>query len=76
MFRWSVRFKSLTTEERQTTACESVPVAEALRKVAELQKFPDVCSIRASAYKEGVYAGDITWTRNKKSGVWREVSNL
>lgn len=74
MFRWRVLFKATNTDQ-QTMACEDVSRREAFAKVAELKRFPDIVSIRATVRKDSVYSGDITWTRNK-SAAWREVVHL
>lgn len=75
MFRWSVTFQAANME-KQTVACEDVSKREAFTKVAELKRFPDITSIRATVRRDSVYGGDITWTRNKKSAEWREVVHL
>lgn len=75
MFRWSVTFQAVNME-KQTVACEDVSKREAFAKVAELERFPDITSIRATVRRDSVYSGDITWTRNKKSAEWREVVHL
>lgn len=74
MFRWSVLFKAANADQ-QTMVCEDVSKREAFAKVAELKRFPDIVSIRATVRKDSVYAGDITWTRNK-SAEWRKVVHL
>lgn len=75
MFKWSVTFKAANTD-KQTEACTDVSKKEALAKVAELKRFPDIVAIKATVRKDAAYHGDITWTRNKKLADWREVVHL